>query len=137
MAVRGGRCLGGGACCKFDLTGRLVYVTTAELAFLLAAAPADPARALRRRCPYQIGPRCTARPRRPLGCRTFFCDPVLADASGEVYERAHRRLRALHERLSLPYRYEELTGALGRLLAPARAGQGDAPQTGAASSFLR
>jgi Fe-S-cluster containining protein len=46
-------------------------------------------------CPYQEGNRCTARTVRPLGCRTYYCDP---DARGEgeaVCRWAISRLRQI------------------------------------------
>jgi len=101
-------CLGGGACCKFDLTGSRLYVSTLELALLTRQAPARPELARRQRCPYQLGPRCQARCRRPLGCRVFFCS-----AEGgwmqDLYERYHAEIRLLHQRHALAYLYVELT----------------------------
>jgi len=105
-------CLGGGACCKFDLTGNRLYVSTLELALLLRQAPPHPDRAGRNRCPYQAGPKCLARSRRPLGCRTFFCRAP-ADWMNELYEAAHQEIRRLHERHGVEYFYVEMTTALG------------------------
>jgi len=101
-------CLGGGACCKFDLADHRLYVSTAELALLTAEAPPDPSRARRRRCPYQKGPICTARARRPLGCRTFFCSPRRKLPLQRIAERLHRQVRMLHERHCIPYSYADL-----------------------------
>jgi len=113
-ASPGGVCLGGGACCKFDRAAHRLYVSTAELALLASAAPPAPDRARRGRCPYQVGPRCTARDRRPLGCRIFFCNaaPVRMEAE---YERHHRAIRELHHYRGFPYLYVELTSALTQL----------------------
>ncbi|MHC4562746.1 MAG: hypothetical protein ACYS8X_08260 [Planctomycetota bacterium] len=109
------QCWGGGGCCRFDLVGHRLYVSTAELARLLEQRPA--AEELRRwRCPYQIGPRCTARNRRPLGCRTYFCDTSLDEQFQSICEQFHHRLRDLHDRLGAPYHYVELTAACAALL---------------------
>jgi Fe-S-cluster containining protein len=44
----GGRCLGGGGCCKFDLAGHRLYLTAGEMAMLVEAPPpAAPAPAAR------------------------------------------------------------------------------------------
>ena len=67
VAKRGARCMGGGACCRFDLVDHRLYLSTGELAMLSAALPADASACRAGRCPYQLGPRCTARDRRPLG----------------------------------------------------------------------
>ena len=114
-AAAGATCLGGGVCCKIDLTGQRLYLTTVELALLARTRPARGLRAGAGRCAYQVGPRCTARDRRPLGCRAFFCRPQLRDWSGRTYERYHRHICRLHERYHLPYAYVELTAALAEL----------------------
>lgn len=63
-------------------------------------------------CPYQVGRSCSARDRRPLGCRVYFCDALDPDGQQAVYERFHRAVVELHRRFSLEYRYVELTTAL-------------------------
>jgi len=114
LAARGARCLGGGACCRFDLMGHRLYATTGELAILTGEPPPErPPTALR--CPYQVGPRCRAHARRPLGCRVFFCRTGPDDGSSRTYERFHRRIRRLHDRFGVPYLYAELTAALEHL----------------------
>ena len=47
------------------------------------------------RCPYQEKNLCTARPARPLGCRTYFCDAALRSRGEEVYREAHERIRRM------------------------------------------
>lgn len=110
------RCLGGGGCCKFDLAGHRLYVSIGELALLTADGPPRPNRDLPPlRCPYQCGPRCTARRSRPLGCRTHFCDPSHDDTLAAIYEAHHARIRRLHDRFAKPYAYVELTAALASM----------------------
>ena len=111
------QCWGSGACCRFDQAGHRLFVSTAELAYLLGSGP-PPAEAHIGRCPYQLGPRCTARDRRPIGCRIYFCDDALADSLGEIYGRYHRQICQLHSRISLAYHYVELTIALAALTGP-------------------
>ena len=111
----GARCLGGGSCCKFDLTGRWVYLSAGELAVLCRHRPPQPAQSFRSRCAYQLGPRCSARRCRPLGCRVFFCDAQAAEFCADLYEKAHGRIRRLHEEHSLPYVYGALTAGLAEL----------------------
>ena len=107
-------CLGGGGCCRFDLAGHRLYVSIGELALLTRQPPGrrEPAPL---RCPYQDGPRCTARARRPLGCRVFFCRRKEGGAPARTYEDCHALIRRLHDRYGAHYAYLELTGALREL----------------------
>ena len=109
----GHTCFGGGTCCKFAVISHHLFLSTGELAFLTQqAAPAAPGPL---RCPYQLGPRCTARARRPLGCRVFFCRPESQDWCERMYESYHERLRGVHERRRVPYHYVELTRSLAEI----------------------
>jgi hypothetical protein len=112
VAALGPLCLGGGCCCKFDVAGHRLYLSIPELAILIEQPPPALAQARQLRCPYQIGPRCAARPRRSLGCRVFFCDDRLADGLQNIYEMAHGEIRSLAQNLCLPYSYVELTKSL-------------------------
>jgi hypothetical protein len=103
-------CRACGRCCDFDAAGHRLYVSTAELALLVADDAREPGETLR--CPYQQGSACTVRENRPLGCRVFFCDAALAASMRAVYERHHAGFRQLHEALSVPYFYVELTAGL-------------------------
>ena len=119
VTAAGAMCLGGGACCRFDLAGHRVFLSGGELGLLAGCAPQRPKAMRLGRCGYQVGPRCTARTRRPLGCRTFFCRGVGSEGSGGLYEPTHTRIRRLHQRFGLPYAYGELTAALTELFFPA------------------
>ncbi|MEM7236169.1 MAG: hypothetical protein AAF517_28655, partial [Planctomycetota bacterium] len=59
--------------------------------------------------PYDL---CVERERRPLGCRTYFCDPEYRDETEAVYEELHREIQSLAERYGIPYRYEPFVAAL-------------------------
>jgi len=105
-------CLGGGACCRFDLFDHRLYATVGELAVLLAADQRHPERLEQNRCPYQSGPRCLAREHRPLGCRVFFCRERPGASESEAYETAHKRIKELHAAGDGAYAYVELISAL-------------------------
>lgn len=114
IAGIGGTCLGGGACCRFDLLDHRVWLTTAELGGLLSEAPScEIANELR--CPYQLGPDCTARARRPLSCRTFFCRPPDRDRLQDLHQVMHRRIAVIHQTHCIPYVYAELGEAVMQL----------------------
>ncbi len=111
LSVLSARCWGGGACCRFDIADHRLYVTTIELAWLtLAGSPPSPIRP--GRCPYQVGPRCTARANRPLGCRIYFCNQSLREPAAEIYQAKHEDILRLHAQAGLAYHYVELTTAL-------------------------
>lgn len=105
-------CLGGGACCRFDLFDHRLYATLGELAILSRTEPSDASRMDLNRCPHQQGPRCLARENRPLGCRVFFCRESPRAEENRAYETAHSRIRRLHAEYDLPYAYVELISAL-------------------------
>ena len=109
------RCMGGGACCRFDMFDHRLYVTLGELALLRRSEPVDISRTELNRCPYQQGPKCHARQNRPLGCRVFFCREKPDIRDNDVYETAHKRISQLHETHDLPYAYAELISALNIL----------------------
>ena len=111
LAELGAVCWGGGACCRFDIAGHRLYVTTGELAYLLGDAP-PPRPVAPGRCPCQIGPRCTARDRRPLGCRVYFCDKSVKVDLEVSYEDYHEQITGLHETAGVSYHYVELTAGL-------------------------
>jgi hypothetical protein len=71
-------------------------------------------------CPYQVGGLCTAREGRPLGCRIYFCDENAQEWQNEVYEKYHARLRGVHEKFGVPYRYVEWRVGLRELMEAGR-----------------
>jgi len=74
-------------------------------------------------CVYQVDGLCSVHAVRPFGCRVFFCDPSSTDWQNELYEKSLERVRAIHERHGLPYRYMEWRAGLveaGAAAAPPR-----------------
>ncbi|MCK4275741.1 MAG: hypothetical protein KAX78_04455 [Phycisphaerae bacterium] len=115
IGALGAECLGGGSCCRFDLTAHRLYLSCGELAYLTAQTPPSGQRIPTRRCPYQVGPRCSARGRRPLGCRAYFCDKKSRNRRSEIYEQYHGEIRALHRAHGLDYLYVELTAGVQQM----------------------
>lgn len=126
IAQRGPTCWTSGKCCKFDTFGHRLYVTALEVAWFLgqvdgpADAGADAAGAVpvagggirlpqmaetAGACPYQLAGRCSTHAVRPLGCRIFFCQAGTEDWQQDLYESFLTRLRAMHERHGVDYRY--------------------------------
>lgn len=114
-------CRACGKCCRFAEVGHRLLVSPLELALLMQVPP-DPPAVKAGVCSYQKDGLCTARQRRPLGCRVFFCDAPADDCS-RLYESCHRQICRLHDRRGLPYLYVELTAALMELTTAGTAGQ--------------
>lgn len=114
-------CRACGKCCRFATFGHRLLVSPLELS-LLTEAPPEHLPVEPGLCPYQRDDLCTARERRPLGCRIYFCEARLEDCS-RLYERFHRDIRRLHADRRLPYIYAELTSNLSRLLDDNRTGR--------------
>jgi Fe-S-cluster containining protein len=111
-AQRVGSCRACGACCDFAAYDHRLFVTPPELMYLAARLDTT---ALQRmtagRCPYQEGPRCGVHAHRFAACRIFCCTGDSA-FQGELSEAVVRRLKAICERLEIPYRYQDLPAAL-------------------------
>lgn len=132
IAARKPVCKASGRCCKFEAYGHRMYVTAAEAAYFAAtrvqpvaegrdagvkvSLPQFFGQAKPAGCPYQVEGMCTAREARPLGCRVYFCDENAQAWQGEVYEKYHARLKALHEELGVEYRYMEWRAALREMM---------------------
>lgn len=125
-------CWNKGECCRFGEYGHRLYVTTLEAAYYVAmhvSRPEPPAipsamslPVLESRtspsgdvCPHAHGGRCHVRPARPIGCRIFYCDPAAQHWQGPMTETHLARLRALHERLGVPYFYADWMKVLAAL----------------------
>ena len=133
IAARRPVCRASGKCCRFEEYGHRLYVTAAELIHFDYAAAPETKNAQSENpgtvslpqffasdkplgCPYQIDGLCTAREARPLGCRIYFCDENAQSWQNDVYEKYHARLRDLHERFDVPYRYVEWRDGLRELM---------------------
>ncbi len=99
-----------GLCCRFEEYGHTLFLSAPEAALLVADAP-PPARPVDdgATCPWQDGRgRCTAREARPFGCRIYFCDPTYQAGGPALGEAFLTRLKAIVERLGLPWDYAPL-----------------------------
>ena len=107
-------CRNRGLCCDFERWGHRLYATTLEIAYFLGNITTFPA-INADRCPFAIDGQCTARPRRPMGCRIFYCDPAAAHWQGPLTEKYLARLHELHDRLNVPYLYVDWMAVLRRM----------------------
>jgi uncharacterized protein len=103
-------CVASGDCCDFDAFGHRLYVTTLEAEHFLRNSPRQRANQNPRHCPAWGADRtCKARAGRMLGCRTFYCGDHKNGDPNEIYERYYRRVKDIHERHGLPFRYADIT----------------------------
>lgn len=112
-------CISSGRCCKFEVYGHRLFVTTMELAVFTAdlavlktsvSSPWDGTG-----CAFQRQGLCSVHGIRPFGCRMFFCDAGSTQWQNDTYERYHDRLKRLHDELGVPYLYVEWRQALREL----------------------
>ncbi len=109
-------CQSSGRCCRFKAYGHELWTTRLELDYLVAHAglPEAPSRESGT-CPYLQEGLCSVRDHRMLGCRIYFCDARYAGAMSPLYEKYHARIKELHRRHGVVYRYGELLASLREL----------------------
>lgn len=119
IAARQPVCSASGRCCRFESFGHRLYVTGLEAAYTISRleTPLERARLdgaiAQGRCPFQDQRLCTVHPIRPLGCRVYFCDPTAQDWQQDLCETLIGKVRDLHDRFGLAYRYSEWRAVLG------------------------
>lgn len=125
VAARGPVCDASGRCCNFESYGHRLYVTGLEGAWFVQRLPAGTSglsregledALVRGGCPFQSGLLCGVHGVRPMGCRTYYCDPTAQGWQEALHERCHGLIRALHVREGVEYRYMEWRALLGMLL---------------------
>jgi Fe-S-cluster containining protein len=67
-------------------------------------------------CPFLVDNACSVHESKPLACRVYFCDREAQEWQHELTEELQRELRALHDRLGIPYRYAEWRDLLEMLV---------------------
>jgi hypothetical protein len=103
-------CVLSGRCCRFLEYGHTLFVSTAEVEYLVGSAPA-PQRPLDEgaTCPWQDARgQCTAREARPLGCRIYYCDPAYQDNAHRLSERFIVRMKRLSSDHGIQWNYAPL-----------------------------
>ncbi len=151
IARRAPACWASGRCCNFAASGHRLYATGLEAAYALSpmalgeavgqgssagplaatdasgavllTLPQVAAARARGDCPFLAANLCAIHDRKPLACRTFFCDRTARAWQEDLTERSMSRLRAIHDEHAIPYRYREWREHL-EALTLARAGGG-------------
>lgn len=96
-----------GRCCRFKEYGHTLFISRPEAGLLLEQPPPT-SDVDENTCPYQVHGLCTARERRPLGCRVYFCDPNYVGVGEAISERHVSALKRLHEQTGLSWEYRPL-----------------------------
>ncbi len=119
VAAAGPRCDLSGRCCRFEEYGHRLYITQPEADLLLEQGLPPNSEITTAGCPFQINNLCTARERRPFGCRVYFCDPAYETTlAPELSELTIRKLKQLHEIEQIPWNYAELSEHLRNYAPP-------------------
>ena len=121
----GPACWAHGDCCDFTARDHRLYASSLEVAYALESRRL-PGNANLAHCPFWEGRRCQERARRPLGCRTYFCDRRYEEALGALYERAHALIGALARGHDFPWYYAPFVETLRRMQAPRMPRAGEA-----------
>ncbi|RPJ20611.1 MAG: hypothetical protein EHM35_19245 [Planctomycetaceae bacterium] len=109
---RAGQCDACGTYCDFPTYDHRLYVTPPELTYLAAKLNATTLKPMPAgRCPYQQGSSCTVHEHRFAACRIFCCRGDSAFQS-DLSEAVLKRLKAICERLEVPYHYQDLPAAI-------------------------
>jgi len=106
-----------GRCCRFREYGHTLFLSRPEAELLLHDGLPPDSVVNDEGCPFQIRGLCTARERRPLGCRVYFCDPRYEGTGEQISERAISRLKALHAETETLWEYRPLVQFLREVIA--------------------
>lgn len=116
VAGLGAACWIRGDCCDFEREQHVLYASRLETAYAAEESPGPRAPAPERLCPFWQGRKCALRDRRPLGCRTHFCDRRYRAALEEIHERYLAEIRRISERSGIPWDYAPFPQAVRRAL---------------------
>jgi len=97
-------CRACGACCDFVRNDYRLYASRLERE-LVIRHHGLPRLSLDGRCRFLHDGRCSIHPHRPLGCRTFFCDPAHKASEQHLYHTALRQIQDIADRHQIPWDY--------------------------------
>jgi len=108
IAAAGPVCELSGRCCRFKEYGHTLFLSRPEADLLLEPGLPENAVVDESGCPFQVQGLCTARERRPLGCRVYYCDRNYAGVGEALSERYIARLKKLHAESATAWEYRPL-----------------------------
>jgi len=101
-------CKASGRCCRFAEYDHTLFLSHAEAELLTSVGLPQDSTINADTCPFQIDGLCTARERRPLGCRVYFCDPNYEGVGERLSEKYIARLKQAHQETETPWHYAPL-----------------------------
>lgn len=111
-------CIARGVCCEFEKVDHELFATVLETDYAIwheippARAQSASPSAIPGRCRYHLEGLCTNREGRPLGCRSYFCDPRFQENMEALYARCYEEIRAICRDTGYPWGY----GKFGEML---------------------
>lgn len=97
-----------GRCCRFREYGHTLFISRPEAELLLEQGLPAGATISDEGCPFQIQGLCTARERRPLGCRLYYCDPKYDGVGEQLSEQFIGELKGIHNATGTAWEYRPL-----------------------------
>lgn len=116
LAALGAVCRGCGACCNFRHGQYILYASELEIEYIRDSLRREAQRSLPDSgvCPFLQRGKCKVHPVRPLGCRTFFCDPTYKVNESALYEKYRSMVAAISEKFGIPWNYQPFHGSSAR-----------------------
>ena len=102
------RCKACGRCCDFGNFDFTPYASSIEVDYLLSNVNKTTKESPENSCPFLKEGKCSIRPFRTLGCRTFFCTTPDKDAMQKIHDNYLREIKALADKYGLQWNYRPL-----------------------------
>ncbi len=104
-------CWARGDCCDFERCDHRLYASSVEIEFVMekrgASHPGESSL-----CPFWLEGMCTERERRPLGCRTYFCDRRYKDPLESLHEKYLGRIQRAAQAHGYAWSYRPFVTAM-------------------------
>ncbi len=98
-----------GRCCRFKEYDHTLFLSAPEADLLMSEGLPPSATIDEDSCPFQINGLCTAREKRPLGCRVYFCDPTYENLAGPIIaEKYTAEMKQMHTLHGIGWEYRPL-----------------------------
>lgn len=103
------KCDSCGECCFFEKQEHILYATKLEIDFftyMITKKKIASVDNIIERCPFQRKATCLAHKMRPLGCRSYFCNPIDDIVLEDLSCKYHERLQKIHKEFNIDWEYK-------------------------------